>query len=89
MKILCTQTFEQQLKALLLEFVTEDFAACKNFKMYLDVIILNMPTKIQKFKKSLYFDDENIRDIEHQGLVIPFYIDEIKDTYLILGIVKK
>ncbi len=88
-KILCTQTFEEQLKALLSEFVTEDFAACKNFKMYLDTIILNMPTKVQKFKKSLYFDDENIKDIEHQGLVIPFYIDEENDSYLILGIVKK
>jgi len=88
-KILCTQTFEEQLKALLSEFVTEDFAACKNFKMYLDTVILNMPTKVQKFKKSIYFNDENIKDIEHQGLVIPFYIDERTETYLILGIVKK
>ena len=89
MKILCTQSFEEQLKDLLLEFVTEDFTACKNFKMYLDTIILNMPTKVQKFKKSIYFDDDNIKDIEHQGLVIPFYIDEKTETYLILGIVKK
>ena len=88
MKILCTQTFQEQLKALLSEFVTEDYTACKNFKMYLDTIILNIPTKVQKFKKSIYFDDENIKDIEHQGLVIPFYIDEKNDTYLILGIVK-
>lgn len=88
-KILCTPVFEEQLKALLSEFVEEDLAACKNFKMYLDTVILNMPTKVQKFKKSVYFDDENIKDIEHQGLVIPFYIDEETDTYLILGIVKK
>ena len=88
-KILCTSAFEEQFKALLIEFVEEDFAACKNFKMYLDTVILNMPTKVQKFKKSVYFDDENIKDIEHQGLVIPFYIDEETDTYLILGIVKK
>ncbi len=88
-KILCTSAFEEQLKALLLEFVEEDFTACKSFKMYLDTVILNMPTKVQKFKKSIYFDDANIRDIEHQGLVIPFYIDEKTETYLILGIVKK
>ncbi|QOP46605.1 hypothetical protein [Sulfurimonas paralvinellae] len=89
MNILCTDTFENQLKTLLEEFVDEDLSACKNFKMYLDTIILNMPTKVQKFKKSIYFDDDNIKDIEHQGLIIPFYIDEDNENYLILGIVKK
>jgi len=89
MKILCTQNFEKQLEALLGDFTKEDLAAVKSFKMYLDTIILNMPTKVQKFKKSIYFDDENIKDIEHQGLVIPFYIDEETGDYLILGIVKK
>jgi hypothetical protein len=88
MTILCTETFEKQLKELLEEFAEEDLAACKNFKMYLDTIILNMPTKVQKFKKSIYFDDENIKDIEHRGLLMPFYIDEENDAYLILGIVK-
>ena len=89
MNILCTETFEEQLKALLKEYAAEDFAACKNYKMYLDTVILNMPTKVKKFKKSIYFDDENIKDIEHQGHIIPFYIDEETDSYLIIGIVKK
>jgi len=68
-KILCTSAFEEQLKAFLSEFPEEDFSACKNFKMYLDTVILNMPTKVQKFKRSVYFEDDNIKDIEHQGLV--------------------
>ncbi len=88
MKILCTKNFEQQLKAILIEFAKEDFAATKNYKMYLDTIILNIPTKVKKFKKSLYFDDENIKDVEHQGFRIPFYFEKETDTYLILGIVK-
>jgi hypothetical protein len=87
--ILCTETFEKQLKALLEEYAAEDFSAAKNYKMYLDTVILNMPTKVKKFKKSIYFDDENIKDIEHQGHIIPFYIDEQTDTYLIMGIVRK
>lgn len=89
MKILCTPVFEEQLKSILETFSDEDFEATKNYKMYLDTIIINMPTKIQKFKKSIYFDDDNIKDIEHQGFIIPFYMEEETDTYLILGIVKK
>ncbi len=89
MQILCTDNFERQLKALLQEYAKEDFSATKNYKMYLDTIILNMPTKVKKFKKSIYFDDENIKDIEHHGHIIPFYIDEETGNYIILGIVKK
>jgi len=89
MNILCAPSFEKQLLSLLGDFTQNDLAVVKNFKMYLDTVILNMPTKVQKFKKSIYFDNENIRDIEHQGLVIPFYIDEETGDYLILGIVKK
>lgn len=89
MKILCTSVFQEQLKAILENFSQEDYEATKKYKIYLDTVILNMPTKVQKFKKSIYFDNENIKDIEHQGFVIPFYIEEESDTYLILGIVKK
>lgn len=89
MKILCTSVFQEQLKAILENFSQEDYEATKKYKIYLDTVILNMPTKVQKFKKSVYFDNENIKDIEHQGFVIPFYIEEESDTYLILGIVKK
>jgi len=89
MQILCTETFEKQLKLLLNEYAKEDFEATKNYKMYLDTIILNMPTKIQKFNKSIYFDDENIKDIENRGHVIPFYIDKENGNYILLGVAKK
>lgn len=89
MKILCTKLYETQLKTLLSNFAQEDFAATKAFKMYLDTIIMNMPTKAKKYKKSIYFDNENIKDIVHEDYIIPFYIDENTHSYLILGIVKK
>jgi hypothetical protein len=88
-QILYTESFEKQLKELLSEYAQEDFKATKSYKMYLDTIIFNMPTKVQKFKKSIYFDDANIKDIEHQGHIIPFYFDEETESYIILGIVKK
>ncbi|WP_457750098.1 hypothetical protein [Sulfurimonas sp.] len=88
MQILCTETFEKQFKSILSEYAKEDFVATKNYKMYLDTIILNIPTKVQKFQKSVYFNDEKIKDLVHQGHVIPFYIDEETGNYIILGIVK-
>jgi len=88
MNILCTDIFQTQLKEILEEFAKEDYTATKNFKMYLDTIIINAPTKAKKFKKSIYFDDENIKDITHQGFIIPFYLDKDNDNYLMLGIIK-
>lgn len=86
--ILCTHIYEKQLKEILDKFAKEDFSATKNFKMYLDTVIINAPTKEKKYKKSIYFNDENIKDIVHKGFHIPFYIDKENDTYLILGIIK-
>ncbi len=88
MQILCTETYQTQLRSLLEEFPNEQLDIAKNFKLYLDTVIINIPTKIQKFKKSTLFDNENIKDIEHKGLRIPFYYEKESETYLILGIVK-
>jgi len=41
-----------------------------------------------KFRKSIYFDDENIRDLVFKGYAIPYKIDKIKDMITIIGINK-
>lgn len=89
MEILTSPLFEEQLKDILELLKEDDYQASKHFKMYLDTIIINMPTKVKKYKKSNYFDDENIKNIEFQGCTIPFLIDEKNDIYVILGITKK
>ncbi|MBN2815216.1 MAG: hypothetical protein JXQ67_00925 [Campylobacterales bacterium] len=89
MKIFCTELYETQLKEILEKFSKEDFSATKVFKTYLDTIIINIPTKAQKYKKSIYFNDDNIRDIEHEAFRIPFYIDSANNSYLILAIIEK
>jgi hypothetical protein len=49
-----------------------------------------MPSKAKKYKKSIYFDDENIKDIDHQGFLIVFLMPrEGDENYVILGIFKK
>jgi len=89
MQILCTELYETQLKALLERFIQEDFEATKKFKLYLDTILVNLPTKADKYKKSIYFDDENIRDIPHEEYTIVFHMDKERNEYLILGILMK
>ena len=58
-----------------------------SFELYLDTIIVNMHTKVKKYKQSIYFENENIKDIQNQGFTIPFYIDEKKKIYVLLGLI--
>jgi len=87
MQIVSSPLYKQQLQTILSESFEDNIQAAKSFKLYLDTIILNMPTKAKKYKQSIFFNDENIKDIGHQGFTIPFYYDSINDTYVVLGII--
>ena len=89
MNIVCTPLYEEQLKDILLIGINENFEGTKKFKMYLDTVIINIGTKIDKYTKSIYFDDENIKDIKFQGLRIPFLVDKENNTYLLLAIMEQ
>jgi len=89
MKIVTTKLFEQQLEKILELIIEQDATAAKNFKNYLDTIILNIPSKEKKYKKSLYFDNDNIKDVYFQGCVVVFHVDKERDEYLIMGITSK
>lgn len=41
-----------------------------------------------KYKKSIYFNDENIRDLVFKGYVVPYKIDTAKNKIIIIGINK-
>jgi hypothetical protein len=89
MDILATPLYTKQLKEILTLLSKDNFEATKHFKIYLDTIIVNLQTKEKKYKKSIYFDDENIKDIQYQGCTIVFLIDNEKSCYILLGITKK
>jgi len=89
MKILTSTLYEKQLKDILDLIAQENPKYAKDFKTYLDAIILNIPTKEKKYKKSFYFDDEDIKDIPFQGCTIVFYVDKSNTSYIILGITSK
>ena len=86
MNVLTSPVYRTQLKEVLNLFKKEDIAQAKSFEMYHDTIIFNMHTKVKKYKQSKYFKDVSIKDIENQGYTIPFYIDEKKNIYVLLGL---
>ncbi len=87
MNVLSSALYREQLKEAITLVKKQDNAELSGFELYLDTIMVNMHTKIKKYKKSIYFDNENVKDIQNQGFTIPFYIDEKKDIYVLLGIV--
>lgn len=89
MKILCTDTYEKELKSILEPMAKLNFEDTKKFKTYLDTIIINIPTKVSKYKQSIYFYDENVKDVEYENLTIIFYHDEFNNNYVILSIKEK
>jgi len=86
MNVLISPLYKNQLKAIIAQLEKENLVNAKSFQLYLDTVIINMHSKVKKYKKSIFFDDENIKDIENQGSTIPFYIDEKKNIYILLGI---
>lgn len=89
MEILCSELYEKQLKEILESMMQDDISSAKNFKMYLDTLIINIPTKAKKYKKSIYFDDENIKDLEFENYTVIFSVGTNYSSYVLLGIVKK
>ena len=89
MNVLTSNLYKKQLQEIVSVLKKEDEKAAKSFEIYLDTIIINMHTKAKKYKQSLYFENENVKDIENQGYTIPFYLDENKNIYVLLGIVKQ
>ena len=73
----------------IMEFIAKDsLSRALNFQIDLDAKINNLTNMPYKFRKSIYFNDENIRDLIFKGYVIPYKIDKIKDTINIIGIKK-
>ncbi|MGZ5207651.1 MAG: hypothetical protein ACXWB0_01395 [Sulfuricurvum sp.] len=88
-QIVCSPLFEKQLRILLDALKNDESNSVKSFKLYLDAVIVNMQSKIAKYKPSECFEGEKVKEIENQGYLIPFYADEAEEMYVLLGIYKK
>jgi len=74
----------------ILDYIAQDkLIASENFLNELDKLINNLPNFPFKFRKSEYFDDENIRDMVYKGYTIIYKVNEAKNTIDIVRIFHK
>ena len=88
MQIIRNISYLQKLQSIM-EFIAEDSVnQAIKFQVELDEIIEDIPNMPFKYRKSIYFNDNNIRDLIFKGYVIPYKIDTAKNQIIIIGINK-
>ncbi len=88
MKIIKDPKFDHDLKVILQFIALGSKSKAKAFKNELISKVSNLTNMPYKYRKSIYFSDDNIRDYIFKGYVIPYHIDIDNNTLTILGIVK-
>jgi len=58
------------------------------FKKEFRELIEDIPFMPYKYRKSIYFDDKDIRDLIFKGYVVPYKVDEAKNQIIIIGVNK-
>jgi plasmid stabilization system protein ParE len=87
-KIFYDKRFKTDIKEIL-DFIKKDkISSSQKFKKNLKEKIEKLIFHPYKYRKSIYFDDENIRDLIYKGYIIPYKIDKKQKRIYILGIIK-
>ena len=86
MKIIRTNLFISQLQRSLIFIAKDKVSASKGFRSKLNKNIKEIIDFPYKYRKSIYFKDENIRDMIFNGYTIIYQIDKIKQQIKILEI---
>lgn len=88
MTILYKKNFEINLNSII-DFISNDSQTkVKNFASSLRLKIRNLSNMPFKCRKSLYYEDINVRDLIFKGYTIPFLLDEQDNYIAILDIFK-
>ena len=86
MQIKLDANFEQKFKDIL-EYIAKDkLSASKKFKKEIFKQIKNIPNFPYKHRKSIYFDDENVRDLIYRGYTVTYEINEKENRITVLDI---
>lgn len=88
MRIVRSTKYAQSLKTIITYISTDSKPRAFNFKSELDKNINNLWNMPFKFRQSIYFEDENIRDLIFKGYTVVYKVDELKEIITIIGIKK-
>ena len=86
MKIIRAEEYQKELLVILKYIAKDKLTASRKFKQDLNIQINKITTFPYKYRPSLYFDDENIRDMTFKTYTINYEIDLNKNTIFILSI---
>lgn len=88
MQIIRDTNYLHKLQSIM-EFIAQDSVnQAIKFQVELDEIIDYIPNMPFKYRKSIYFNDNNIRDLIFTGYVVHYKIDTTKNKIIIIGINK-
>jgi plasmid stabilization system protein ParE len=88
MKVTTKPLFKKSLKKILIYIGTDSKYRAKKFNKALFIGINSLDNFPYKFRKSIHFNDEKIRDYIFMGYTIPYLIDSENDIIIVLDIFK-
>ena len=88
MQIIKTPYFSTELDTVLDFIALDSIDQALKFADDLELKINSIENMPYKYRKSIYFDDEDIRDLIFKGYTVTYYLDTENDKILILGIKK-
>ncbi len=86
MTIIYNPIFDKEVIDIINYIALDKPTASINFTLELEKLILNIPNFPFKYKSSIYFDDNNIRDMTYKGYTIIYEVNLNKNTIEILKI---
>ena len=81
MQISKLRRYKNQLTIILKHIAKDKITASENFYINLDKTIEEIPNSPFKYRKSIYFDNDNIRDMTFKGYTIIYRINIIYEKY--------
>ena len=88
MTIIRREEYLTALKAILSFIAKDSLNRAINFKNQLDDKINNLVNFPYKFRRSVHYNDKNIRDLIYKGYTIPYMIDDKDQKIIIIDIFK-
>ena len=84
-----TEEYQKELLIILKHIANDKITASKKFKNDLNEQLANIPNFPYKHRKSIYFNNENIRDMIFKKYTINYEINLSKNTIFIFSIFNK
>lgn len=89
MKITKSERYADNLYTILDFIAADSLNRALKFGDELEKELYSIPTNPYRCRKSIHFNDENIRDLIFMGYVVPYLVNEERDEILVLGIVNR